>query len=85
MFYMFSLLRLNCRYDIYDVEVTPKDHYIVPGEIINDPRYSFLTLDMYEMLFEGGRSIRYCTCISNLHHIQKCLFLIIHVHVYKST
>ncbi len=48
-----------CRYDVYDVEMIPKDCYIIPGEIINDPRYSFVTIDMYEVLFEGGRSIRY--------------------------
>ena len=35
--------------------------YQTRGELIKDPRYSFVTLDMDELLFEGGRSIRYDT------------------------
>ncbi len=46
------------RYDLHNVAVNPNEYYQTIGEIINDPRYSFATLDMNEVLFEGRRSIR---------------------------
>ena len=46
------------RHDLYDIELFPKDYYQTDGELIANPRYSFVTLEMDEVLFEGGRSIR---------------------------
>ena len=47
------------RYDLYDLKINPKEYYQTIGEIIADPRYSFVTIEVDEVLFEGGRSIRY--------------------------
>jgi hypothetical protein len=46
------------RYDLLDIKVDVKDLLEGQGELINDPRYSFITVEMNEVLFEGGRSIR---------------------------
>ena len=48
------------RYDLYDVEVTPTDHYSLPSGAMNiaPQGYKFVTLSVDEVLFEGGRSIR---------------------------
>ena len=41
------------------MEIDVKDRLETETEWINNPLYSFVTIEMDEILFEGGRSIRF--------------------------
>ena len=67
------------------MEIDVKDRLEAETEWINDPLYSFVTIEMDEILFEGGRSIRfvadmlYISCIVHVSmHIVDCDIYNIH-------
>ena len=49
-----------CRYDIYDVEIYPEDSVQMPhGTLYANEGFHYVTVSVEEVLFEGGRSIRW--------------------------
>ena len=51
------------RYDLYNVEVSPQERIQIGEWLTHSPNYFFIRVRLDEVLFEGGRSIRYVTDI----------------------
>ena len=76
---------ISIRYDLYDVEIDIKDRLETENEWIIDPHHSFVTIEMDEILFEGGRSIR---CVVDMLYISYILSMLLHIlyfEIYKYT
>lgn len=46
------------RYDLHEIEVSPRDKVTIGEWLTHDPNYFFISVNLDEVLFEGGRSIR---------------------------
>ena len=51
------------------MEIDVKDRLETETEWINNPLYSFVTIEMDEILFEGGRSIRFVVDVLYISYI----------------
>ena len=67
---------ISIRYDLYDVEIDIKDRLETENEWIIDPHYSFVTIEMDEILFEGRRSIR---CVVDTLYISYIVSMLLHI------
>ena len=54
------------------MEIDVKDRLETETEWINNPLYSFVTIEMDEILFEGGRSIRFVVDVLYFHTLYTC-------------